>query len=66
MVKKLTTVLFISTAIVSAIAFSHPGHDGLSSAVHPDKHILSGTESIVIYTSIALLAAAVFWFAKRR
>ncbi len=58
--------MLVALLLLPAAVFAHPGHDGLSSAVHPDKHILSGAESILIFTSIVLLAATVIWFAKRR
>lgn len=57
----LAPLMFLSNA-----ALAHPGHDGLKSFYHPDKHILSGTEPILIVAGLALLAVVAIWLLKRR
>lgn len=62
MIKRLLTAFLLLPVAASA----HPGHDGLTTFVHPSKHILSGIESTLIVISLVLLTAAAIWFVKRR
>ncbi len=52
--------------LLSNAALAHPGHDDLKSFYHPDKHILSGTEPMLIFACLALLAVVAIWLLKRR
>ncbi len=63
---KIMKRLSVLPLLVSLPAFAHPGHDGLTSVVHPSKHLFSGMESTLIYTGLALLAAAAVWLVNRR